>query len=127
MKEKSKSPAMSQLGHGDNRRCTSGSRDVNLTIFITSGSCSKGLTYFTNRFFRFSGPPGLRLAFDAAKKNEKFGRIQSHRSKESSSKGKRRKPVFLCRRTVKVEVKAKAIPTSFLKIEGRGKFVAAKD
>ena len=40
---------------------------------------------------------------------------------ESSSRGKRR--VFLCRRTVRVEV----IPTSFLKIEGWKTFVETKD
>ena len=44
---------------------------------------------------------------------------------ESSSRGKRR--VFLCRRTVRVKVKSKVIPASFLKIEGRGTFVGAKE
>ena len=37
-----------------------------------------------------------------------------------------REKVFLCRRTVKVEVTSKIIPTSFLKIEKRGTFVGAK-
>ena len=45
--------------------------------------------------------------------------------KKSSSSGKER--VFLCRRTVKGEVKSKVVPTSFLKIEGWGTFVGAKD
>ena len=87
-----------------------------MTIFILSMSGSKKLTSFTNRFFHFSGPPGLKLAFDVAERKGKFGRIQCQRSKESS-RGKKR--VLLCKRTMKVEVKGKVIPTSFLKIEGR--------
>ena len=83
-----------------------------------SESGDVSLTSFTNCFFHLSGPPGLRWAFDAAKRNKRFGRIQCQRSEESSSRGKRR--VFLCRRTVRVKVEGKAIPASFLKIEGRG-------
>ena len=90
-------------------------------------SGSKSLTSFTNCFFHFSGPPGLRLAFDASERIGKFGSIQCQRSEERSSRGMRKRPVFLCRRTVDVEVKSKVIPTSFLKIEERGLFVGAKD
>ena len=43
--------------------------------------------------------------------------IQCQRSKKNSSNRKKKKPVFLCRRTVRVKVKSKVIPTSFLKIE----------
>ena len=57
------------------------------------------------------------------KRMEKFGCIQCQRSEESSTRGKRR--VFLCRTTVRVEVKDKISPTSSLKIEGRGTFVGA--
>ena len=64
-----------RLGFGDDRRSTSGSGDVSLTIHTTSVSGSENLSSFTNRFFHFSGPPSLRLAFDAAKRNGKFGRI----------------------------------------------------
>ena len=71
------------------------------------------LTSFAYRFFLFSRPSGLGLSFDAAERNRNFGRIQCPKSKESSSKGKR--GVFLCRRTVKVEVKSTVIPTSFRK------------
>ena len=39
--------------------------------------------------------------------------------------GKRR--VFLCRRTVRVKVKGKVIPASFLKIEGRGRSLEQKN
>ena len=53
--------------------------------------------------------------------------IQYQRSKENSSKRKRKRRVFLCRRTVRVKVKSKVIPTSFLKIQGRETFVGAKD
>ena len=61
------------------------------------------------------------MAFDAAERNGRFGRIQCQKGKESSSRGNRR--VFLCRKTVRVKV----IPASFLKIEGRGTLVGAKD
>ena len=40
---------------------------------------------------------------------------------------KRKRRVFLCRRTVRVEVRSKVIPASFMKIEGRRTFVGAKD
>ena len=53
--------------------------------------------------------------------------IRCQRSKEDSSRGKRKRRVVLCRRTVRVEVKSKVIPTSFLKIEGRETFVGVKD
>ena len=39
----------------------------------------------------------------------------------------RKRRVFLCRRTVRVEVRSKVIPAGLLKIEGRGTFVEAKD
>ena len=42
----------------------------------------------------------------------------SAKSKESSSREKRKSRVFLSRRTVRVKVKSKLISTSFLKIEG---------
>ena len=59
--------------------------------------------------------------------NHQRASIQCQRSKENSSKGKKKRRVFLCRRTVTVKVKSKVIPTSFLKIEGRKTFVGAKD
>ena len=66
-------------------------------------------------------PPGFRRAFGAPEKNGRFIRIQCQKGKESSSIGKRR--VFLCRRTVGVKV----IATRFLKVEGRGTLVGAKE
>ena len=86
---------------------------------------SESLASFTNRTFYFSRPPGFRRAFDAAERNERFGRIQRQRGKKSSSRENRR--VFLCRTTVRVNVGNKLIPASFLKIEGRGTLVWAKD
>ena len=65
------------------------------------------------------------MAFDAAKRNGRFGCIQCQRSKESS-RGKRKRRVFPCRRTVRVKVKSKAIPTSFLKIEEEGRSLGRK-
>ena len=53
--------------------------------------------------------------------------IQCQRSKENSSKGKKKRQVFLCRRTVRVEVKSKVIQTSFLNIQERETFVGAKE
>ena len=53
--------------------------------------------------------------------------IQCQRSKANNSKGKKKRRVSLCRRTVRVKVKSKVIPTSFLKIQGRETFVGAKD
>ena len=50
---------------------------VNEERFVAvARKAAKALTSFTNRFFRFSRPPGFRLALDAAKKNGKFSRIQ---------------------------------------------------
>ena len=92
--------------------------DVSLAIFITSVSGSESLTSFTNRTFYLSRSPGFWRAFDAAERNERFGRIQCQR-------GKRR--VFLCRGTVGVKVGGKVIPASFLKIEERRTLVGAKD
>ena len=68
------------------------------------------------------------MAFDAAERNRRIGRIQCQRSKESSSsRGKRKRRVFLCRRTVGVKVGDKVVPASFLKVEERGMLVGAKD
>ena len=86
-------------------------------------SGGESLASFTNRTFHLSRPPGFRRAFDAAERNGRFGRIQCQKGKESSSRGKSR--VFFCRWTVKVKVGGKAIPASFLKIEGRGTLVGA--
>ena len=101
------------LGFDNNRRGMLGSRDVSLAILVTSMSGSKILTYFAYGIFHFRRPPGLELAFDAAERNEKFGRIQCQRSKESNSVEKRNREVFLCRRIVRVKVKGKVVPTSF--------------
>ena len=53
--------------------------------------------------------------------------IQYQSSKENISKGKKKRRVFLCRRTVRVKVKSKVILTSFPKIQERETFVGAKD
>ena len=60
------------------------------------------------------------MAFDVAKRNRRFGCIQCQRSEERSSRGKRKRRVFLCKRTVRVKVRSKVIPASFLKIEEKG-------
>ena len=118
---------MPQPWLGDDWRGTSRSGDVSLAIFITSVIGSESLASFTNRTFHLSRPPGFRRAFDAAETNGRLGRIQCQRGKESSSRGKRKRRVFLCRRTVGVKVGVKAIPASFLKVEGRRTLVGAKD
>ena len=86
-------------------------------------SGSEGVASFTNRIFHVSRPPGFGMAFDAAERNGRFGHIQCQRGKESSSRGKRKRRVLLCRRTVG----GKVIPASFLKIRGRETLVGAKD
>ena len=90
-------------------------------------SGSESLAPFTYRTFYLSRPPGFRRAFDAAERNGRFGLIQCQRSKESSSRGKRKRRVFLCRKTVRVKVGGKVIPASFLKAEGRRTLVGVKD
>ena len=111
------------LSLGNDIRSTSGSGDISLAIFITSVNGSESFASFTT--FHLSRPPGFRRAFDASERNGRSGRIQCQNGKESSSSGKRR--VFLCRGTVLVKVGGKAIPVSFLKIEGREALVGAKD
>ena len=71
----------------------------------------------------------MRLAFDMAERNGKFGRMECQKSKESSSRGKikSKRRVFFCRRTVRVEIKGKVISTSFLKIEERGTLVGVRE
>ena len=77
-----------EISSGDDRRGMSGSGDVSLTIFITSISDSKSLTSFAYCFFHFSGPPGLRLAFDTAERNGKFDRTQFQRREQRQRKDK---------------------------------------
>ena len=67
------------------------------------------------------------MVFDAAKRNGRFGRIQCQRGKESSSRGKGNRRVFLCGGTVRIKVEGKVIPVSFLKVEGKGVLVGAKN
>ena len=100
--------------------------NVRLATFIASVSSSKSLASFTNRTFHFSKQSSFKMVFDA-ERNGRFGRIQCQRGKESSSRGKGRRQVFLCRRTVRVKVGGKAISASFLKIEGWETLVGAKD
>ena len=107
-------------------RSTSICGDLSLAISIASVSGSESLASFTNRLFHLSRPPGFRMAFDAAKRNGRFGRIQCQRGKESGSREKKKIRVFLCRGTVKVKVGGKVIPASFLKIEGRGRLLGKK-
>ena len=84
------------LGFGDDRRGMSESRSASLSMFITSISGRKSLTSFAYRFFHLNRPPGLRLAFDTAKRYGKFDHIQYYRSKESCSRESRKRRVFLC-------------------------------
>ena len=87
-----------RLGLGDDWRGASRSCDVSLAIFVTSVRGSESLASFTNRTFHLSTSSSFRMVFDAAERNGRFGRIQCQRSKESSSRGKRKKRVFLCKR-----------------------------
>ena len=66
------------------------------------------------------------MAFDAAERNGRFGCIQCQRGKESTSRGKRKRRVFLFRRTVGVRVDGKVIPASLMKVEGRETLLGRK-
>ena len=90
-------------------------------------SGNESLASFTNRTFHLSRPPGFRRAFDAAERNGRFGRIQCQRGKESSSRGKRKRRVFLYKKIVVVKVGDKVLLASSLKVEGRRTLVGAKD
>ena len=94
----------------------SGSRGISLSIFIASTSGRKIITSFAYRFFHFIRPPGLRLAFDAAERNGKFGRIQCQKGKECSSRGREKKASVPLQMDGESRSKGKVIPTSFLKI-----------
>ena len=48
----------------------------------------------------------------------KFGRIPYQKDKERSSRGKRKREVFYCRRVVCFDVKCNVIPTVFVKTKG---------
>ena len=52
------------------------------------------------------------------KKMEDLVTFGAKEVKSSNSRGKRKRRVFLCRRTVRVKVRSKVIPVSFLKVEG---------
>ena len=116
----SRLPCLS-IGLGDNRRST------------LEWRCKPDdLDHFCERqrkpcVFHFIGLPGFRMAFNAAERSGSIGHIQCQRCEESSSRGKRKRRIFLCRRTVGDKVRRKVIPVSFLKIEGRGTLVGVKD
>ena len=66
----------------------SGSGEVSLPTFITSMSGSKSLMSFAYRFFHFRRPSGLRLAFDATKRNEKLAAFSAKEVKQLHRKEK---------------------------------------
>ena len=78
------------------------SGDVSLSVFITFMRGS--LTSFA---YRFKRSPGLRLAFEVAERNGKIWPHSVPEKESSSSRGKRKRGVFLGRKTVRVEVKRK--------------------
>ena len=122
MRKKSKSPALALTMTDE---ASQEVKMLGVMIFIASVSSSKSITFFTNCFFNLSRPPGFGRAFDAIKRNGSVGCIRCQRSKESTSRGKRKRRVFLCKWTVKVKVEGKVIPASFLKIKGRGMLMRA--
>ena len=73
------------LGFGDNRLGMSESRDVSLTIFITSMSGSESLTSFTDCIFHCSRPSSLKLAFDAAKGMEDLAALGVREMKRAAA------------------------------------------
>ena len=97
-----------------------------MTIFMASMSGSKNFSSVVYRFLHFRRTPSLRLASEAAERNKKFGYSVPENLKQSSSRGKRKKTVFFCRR-VRTKVRGKVIPTIFLKNEEKELNVGAEE
>ena len=96
-----------QTSHIERPRCKSDDlHRLSGTKSLTS--YYENLTSFAYHFFHFRTPPGLMLGFDAAERNEKFGRIWCQIGKERSSRGKRKRRVFLGSRSKRVKVEGKA-------------------
>ena len=70
---------------GEDRRGISRSRDICLKILITSLSGSKSPAPSASRFFHFRRPPGMRLAFDAAKKAENLAAFSAREIKRAAA------------------------------------------
>ena len=62
------------------------SNDVILAFFIVSVSKSENFGCFLYLFLHFRRPPSLKLVFDVAEIDKRFGRIQSQRSQKSAPK-----------------------------------------
>ena len=82
-----------QTRHVGKQRC----KPDNLRHFSKG---SKKPYIFRLSLFSLQKTTRLKVAFDAAERNGKFGRIQCQRSKESSNRGKRKRAVFLCIKAV---------------------------
>ena len=84
-------------------------------LAMTDEACREAEMY---RFFHFSGLPHLKLAFNAAKEMANLVAFRDREVKRAAAEEKHEtSTVFYCRRTVRVKVKSKVIPTSSLKIE----------
>ena len=92
------SPAMPQPWIRDDKRGISGSRDVSLTIFITSISGSKSLTSLAYRFFHFRKPLGLRLALTRPKGKEHLAAFSARRVKREAAEERGKKECFFVAR-----------------------------
>ena len=66
------------------------------------------------------------MLFDVVERNGRFGRIQCQRGKESSSRGKKKRRIFLCRRTVRVKVEGKSSQQAFRKLKKGGCLLGRK-
>ena len=58
---------------------------------------------------------------------EDLAAFNAREEKRAAAEERERNEYSLCRRTVGVKVRGKAILASFLKIEGRGMLIGAKD
>ena len=92
-----------------------------MAIFITSVSGSKSLASFTNRTFISADHHAVGWRLMRPKGVEDLAAFSAKEVKKAAAEEKKRR-VFLSR-TVGVKV----IPTSFLKVEGCGTLVGAKD
>ena len=68
----------------------------------------------------------MRLTFDTAERNEKFGRIQRQRSREQQLRKEKEASIPL-QKDSESRSKSKVIPTRFMKSVGKRLFVGAKD
>ena len=136
MREKtSRLPCLSH-GLGNDRRGTSGSRDVTLMIFIAfvvSVSGSKSTCIVIHCFCEWQRKLNISFTLTACSSSVDYNALSWHlmwpkeienlatfsvrEVKRAAAEERDRDNYSFCRRTVRVKAKSKVIPTSFQKVE----------